>query len=388
SIKTVTREVHVLSSDFQRNYGAFTPGRKKKFVSLAKETKNFAKKISIQEKELKKAGFFGFGSRSEYQMLGIGSWFKAVGDAFKSEVKEIKDKFIGIKVEEGIDVRNKNVNGKNWMSGLSDNTPMWKLSIPGSRKSMTYLSRKNLLLEVPTYQYKSLKEQLELGCRIFEINLDFDDRDGKREEGIIGEMWDDNEHIRRDRPYNGSMYKTVLPGVVDFIKKNPSEVIYLCGDYIRNSKFRDYYFNKNPNDKQYFIDFNGGEMFQKNIEELRGKIIFSNFLPEKSFKSGEYRSMDDIIKQQEKTISSANTLPDGKIKFSNYGVYMNGVSSPSQILSAWTLEEYCKHINPALRNYITKHKEIRKMGAMLFDLIGTKDSYEMDPAVIWQVNFR
>ncbi|MDR1522221.1 MAG: hypothetical protein LBS28_05155, partial [Streptococcaceae bacterium] len=397
SIKTVTREVHVLSSDFQRNYGAFTPGRKKKFVSLAKETKSVAKELNIPKAELQKDGFFGFRShfKPQMHMLSIGSWFKSLGKKIKDTavkvgqavvntvvpaVANLMNKSNAVKVDGAIDVRNKNVSGKNWMSGLPDNTPMWKLSYPSTHDTMTYLPEDGQTWEswkAICHRY-SLKQQLELGCRFFDIRLA--NRDGKV------------RIIHGDVTYKGTVEQEVLAPALQFVKENPSEVVFLGGVGEGSAPS---YFNNNP-DKKYFIG--NGNTSTKTIGELRGKIVFGTPNPLESVDTAEWQGpeFEELYKQCTAGVERANKLGDGKIAW--HGISATaGLQDKAHVVSmltgkqSLTPEGYADYMNPKMRNYLTAHKEIKKVGVMKFDFVGPdskNDGKEMNPTVVWQINFR
>ncbi|MDR1473007.1 MAG: hypothetical protein LBI41_00360, partial [Lactobacillales bacterium] len=405
SIEAATKEVRYHSSNLQRNYEAFTPGRRKKLKSFAKEAKSVVKELSIPKADLQADGFFVFGARSEpqMQMLSIGSFFKSIGNKVKDTVVKvgtaIKDTAVkvgqtvvntvvpvvaklmnssnAVKVDGAIDVRNKNVSGKNWMSGLPDNTPMWKVSYPATHDTMTFLKEDGQTFESckATCQRYNLRTQMDLGCRWFDI----------RKADIGGRT----RIVHGDVTYQGTVENDIVAVAVEFIQNNPSEVVFLAGTGPGN------YFENNPNKKHFRGD---GGSSNNTMKEYRGKVVFGFPEPIESVDTAEWQgpTFEELYNDGIAGIGRANNLGAGKIPI--HGVSATaGLQSGSKIASmltgkqSLTPEGYSDYMNPRIRNYLTAHKEIKKVGIMKFDFVGPdskNEGKELNPAVIYQLNFR
>ncbi len=142
-----------------------------------------------------------------------------------------------------------------WMAAVDDSTPLCMMTIPGSHDSGT-TTGPDLLVT----QTKSIKEQLQLGVRFFDIRL----AEHNNMLGVFHSIAFQNIYWESD----------VLPTFIAFLDANPSETLIVSlkkeggelADYARLLSAS----LSNDANKRYFVDtFNAGIT----LGEARGKII-------------------------------------------------------------------------------------------------------------------
>lgn len=101
------------------------------------------------------------------------------------------------------------LNRSAWMKGLSDEIPVCQLTIPATHDSGALLGGESLQTQDITIQ-----EQLEVGVRGFDIRLQ------ACENGKLG--------VYHSVQFQEIYWETdVLPVFIDFLKKNPSEMLFV-----------------------------------------------------------------------------------------------------------------------------------------------------------------
>ena len=104
-------------------------------------------------------------------------------------------------------VLSQTLNRSAWMKGLSDEIPVCQLTIPATHDSGALLGGEALQTQDIT-----IREQLEIGVRGFDIRLQ------ACENGKLG--------VYHSVQFQEIYWETdVLPAFIEFLKKNPSEMI-------------------------------------------------------------------------------------------------------------------------------------------------------------------
>lgn len=112
---------------------------------------------------------------------------------------------------------NKEIELNSWMSGLSDETPAWQLSIPGAHDAATSGIPKGTVAHLATCtQSFTLSEQFDKGIRFFDLRPGFD---GNAETGIdLSKMT-----IMHSYTNTGVTADEALAAITGKVRENPSE---------------------------------------------------------------------------------------------------------------------------------------------------------------------
>ena len=97
-----------------------------------------------------------------------------------------------------------------WMKEITDSTKLCQLLIPGTHNSGSY----GTLFGIGQTQDWSIKEQLENGIRFLDVRL------------AVNQSPDDFEIVHGFLKL-GSFKKHIMYPVLEFLKKNPSEMIFM-----------------------------------------------------------------------------------------------------------------------------------------------------------------
>ncbi|MCI8497151.1 MAG: phosphatidylinositol-specific phospholipase C [Clostridiales bacterium] len=146
-----------------------------------------------------------------------------------------------------------------WMKKLSNNKRTSELSLPGTHDTMAH--RSDLLGgDIARTQTMSLTDQLMSGIRVLDIRLKYENSKLlKCHHGVA---------------YLKAEFADVLRDIKDFLKKNPSEAIFMRvsqeNSNVSDQKMKeafDYYYNQNKD-----LFYNGGSQ-NPTVGEIRGKIV-------------------------------------------------------------------------------------------------------------------
>lgn len=158
-----------------------------------------------------------------------------------------------------------------WMRGLPDNVSMFNFSIPGTHQSCAI----NDYWGYAKCQEWWLKEQLQHGVRYFDV----------RGEAKASGYYIKIVHGRADQPYT---FESVLKDVVQFLKENPSEAVFLqlsqessSWDDMDYAKLVDHHLEDSRFKRYIHLDQN-----MMRMEDVRGKIVLVNRFINKNDKYG------------------------------------------------------------------------------------------------------
>ena len=148
---------------------------------------------------------------------------------------------------------------KNWMSTLSDSTPIYLMTIPGTHNSCALYG--TFLAQCQSW---SIPNQLNAGIRYFDLRLRLNENKLQLQHGPIEQKIEFSE---------------VIKFFSEFLKENQSEFIIMAiqEEYkpIKKGKsFEELFNDKIINYKNQIINFRFNDEINFTLGELRGKILF------------------------------------------------------------------------------------------------------------------
>ena len=154
-----------------------------------------------------------------------------------------------------------------WLKSISDDTFISDINLAGTHNSCAYFVG---IKYITKCQNKSIKEQLNMGIRFFDIRLEKDENSLKTVHAIIDCHKDKKKKVKL-------LLSDVLSECEEFLKENPSEFIIICAK-------RDDGESDNDTSEEFHkeISEKPNLWYTKNsiprLDEVRGKmILFSRF---------------------------------------------------------------------------------------------------------------
>ena len=276
-----------------------------------------------------------------------------------------------------------------WMKFINDNIPINKLSIPGTHDSLTW-NITNLLYDIKYFpsipfillqerirkfcqtQNETLKDQLDFGCRFFDIRLD------ENLHGCHG-----NKILGADCKYD--LYD-VLNEAKSFLEMNPEETIIMRiknedgrgsigEDKINDvvNKYADlFWYRKNKSNNKWPI-----------MADVRGKVVVLDSLDNNFFVNHDigfiYGNIDSFVEPQDdyenpdkekkllEIIKNIELTEPEKMKVNFVSATGETKEDPVGGLFRSTPGEYADVLNPQVLSYLDSHH--CSTGLLIFDYV-------------------
>lgn len=254
---------------------------------------------------------------------------------------------------------------KNWMSGISDESKLENLSIPGTHDTMTYQGNWGIgiIQSFTQTQTLSLEEQLNSGTRFLDLRVG---KDMVMHHGFV--------------TLKSKFDKDVMAVVKQFLKDNPSETLIFRVKDENNPEKEEF-------DKQIGkIITEYQELFVKNdkqslyLGEIRGKIVVLDNTSTYSFSERNASpirwnsSTKMMIQDNYNNPTYEDKLTDiiellGEVNQLNQDyLYANHVSATGEIPFGRTPKSYAKFLNPKILDAI-QMPTVERTGIMIFDFV-------------------
>lgn len=270
--------------------------------------------------------------------------------------------------------------GRRWMAGLEDSTPISQLSIPGSHDSGATHSIGDV---AGRCQSLGIEDQLNIGVRFFDIRLQ-----------LVG----DDFNIVHSFVDQNLDFDDTLEDMVDFIENNPTEFLFVSIKKDADSKRPEGDFSSllESELRKYSDIISEATTLPGTVGEARGKIFiisryagstmgipaYDGWQDSTSFALGELYVQDnyavDSVEEKLSDISAAFDIA----ATGNQGLVLNFTSC---YLTSGFPPTYAatpaKEINPWLRQELKYRSE--PLGIMVCDFVTSELAKS-----IWEVNFR
>ena len=252
-----------------------------------------------------------------------------------------------------------------WLRGVSDDTLLRNVSIPGSHDTMALYSVADLAGQCQTL---SLKEQLNLGVRFLDIRLKEDYNSLKAVHGFIDQR---------------ASFSSISKTVTKFLTEHPSEFIIMSIKEEAEPSNSDISFEqalKNSIDSPLYLT---QSVIPTYVEEIRGKILLLSRYKDSTIGIPAYEGWGDstsftlpndifvqdtykIQNKEEKQAEVVTCFMEGghALKINFLSAYKTSGFPPSYAMSA------AKEINPWINKEIDKYQD---RGIVLYDYINEKN---------------
>ena len=274
-----------------------------------------------------------------------------------------------------IDVIDKKINFSKWMSMVDDNTPINKMSIPGTHDTLTY----HLPYAVPPAyemakcQKLNISEQMEAGCRFFDLRFNHE-LQGRHGNGAAYQAIDCKDGLNK-----------VMEAAKEFLSKNSEETLFMRMQLEgkKSESKADETYKKNIEEiyekyKDMFWENLNGSTFPV-LNDVRGKIVVLDNLSGHFFSSNkfgyDYGSdiffIQDDCDDPEKEVKYNEIVENSKKPYDSSKMKVNYISANSGRLYPfdWWPEKYADYLNPRVINFFTGEakQEDYVLGIIVFD---------------------
>ena len=265
-----------------------------------------------------------------------------------------------------LEILDEGVNPRQWMKQIDDDTPINKLSIPGTHDSLTYyLSTIGSLLKRFTQtQEVNIVTQLNYGFRYLDIRIDKNLQGCHGSFGCKNTLWE------------------VMAWVKDFLATNKDETIVMRIKYDGGENNTDY----QNNIKRLFNDY-CGILWKNNLssgfpllKDVRGKVVVldsldGNYIKKKGYgyifnEDGKFDTQDDFSgPDQDKKQQKIRDYID--LPYNTQKMKINHVSATGKTAGffGWSPRDYAEYENPRTIKYLVEKNSKVITGLLIFDFV-------------------